>query len=212
MKPVILLGGGGHARVVASTISATGRRVLGFVDPEKDDAAITGLQRLGDDNAVFEYEPSTILLAHGIGSTRPGPHRMAIFERFKSAGYTFLTLIHPAASVASDVRLGEGCAVFAGAVIQPGVRIGCNTIVNTRASIDHDCSIGSHAHIAPGAVVCGAVSIGDGSHIGAGSTVIQNVTIGARALVGAGSVVLRNVPADARVFGNPCRLLPPEGH
>ncbi len=208
MLPVILIGGGGHAKVLASTIQATGRPILGFVAPGIHEGSALGLPHLGDDCAVLDHHPAGVLLAHGVGSTRPGTQRASIFEAFKDAGYTFATVIHPAAIVAADAELGEGCVVFAGAVIQPGVKVGQNVIVNSSATIDHDCRIGPHAHIAPGAVLCGSVEIGEAAHVGAGSVVIQGLTVGPRSTVGAGSVVLRSVPADAVVLGNPGRLIP----
>jgi sugar O-acyltransferase (sialic acid O-acetyltransferase NeuD family) len=203
MKSVILIGGGGHAKVVASTLLQLEIPTLGFTDLDPEKSTLLGLPRLGTDEIILTHPPDSILLAQGLGSTRPGPLRAKVFDHFKSLGYTFITLIHPSATVASDVEIGEGTVIFAGAVIQPGTRIGPNSILNTRCSVDHDCHIGPHTHIAPGATLSGTITTGPHCHIGAGATIIQSLTLGENSLVGAGSVVLRQVPPDTTVFGIP---------
>ncbi|MBX3740910.1 MAG: acetyltransferase [Akkermansiaceae bacterium] len=211
MKPVIIIGGGGHAKVVASTLQAAGQPVLGFTDTGGARPEMSGIPQLGGDEAIAGYDPSSVELVFGIGCIQPGPARAAIFHRFKGMGYDFRTVVHPTAWVAPDVEIGEGTVVFAGAIVQPGTRIGVNTILNSRSSVDHDCRIGSHVHIAPGAVLSGAVVVGDGAHLGVGCTIIQGLTIGGEALVGAGSVVVRDVAAGHRVFGVPARPIPGGG-
>lgn len=207
MKPVILIGGGGHAKVVASTLMELEISILGFVDPAPAHATLLGLPHLGGDDAVLAHAPAEILLAQGLGCTRPDPRRASVFEHFKSLGYYFITIVHPAASVATDVEIGEGTAILAGAIVQPGTRIGPDCILNTRCSVDHDCHIGSHNHIAPGATLSGSITTGANCHIGVGATIIQGLSIGENSLVGAGSVVLRSVPPDSTVFGVPARTL-----
>jgi sugar O-acyltransferase (sialic acid O-acetyltransferase NeuD family) len=207
MKPVILIGGGGHAKVVASTLMELKIPILGFVDPDTSKSTLLGLPRLGTEDAVLTHPPDSILLAQGLGSTRPTPLRAKVFDHFKSLGYSFITPVHPAATVATDVEIGEGTVIFAGVIIQPGTRIGPNCILNTRCSIDHDCLIGPHNHIAPGATLSGSITTGPNTHIGAGATLIQGLTLGENVLVGAGSVVLRQIPSNTTVFGIPARTL-----
>ena len=207
MKPLILIGGGGHAKVVASTLMEMKISILGFVDPAPAHATLLGLPHLGGDDAVLAHAPTEILLAQGLGCTRPDPRRAAVFNHFKSLGYSFITAIHPATSVATDVEIGEGTVILAGAIVQPGTRIGLDCILNTRCSVDHDCHIGPHNHIAPGTTLSGSITTGPNCHIGAGATIIQGLSIGENSLVGAGSTVLRSVPPDTTVFGIPARIL-----
>jgi sugar O-acyltransferase (sialic acid O-acetyltransferase NeuD family) len=208
MKPVIVIGGGGHAKVVAATLFELGARVLGFTDPDSSRTVLAGLARMGGDDAILRHPPADILLAHGLGSIGPSDLRARVFQKFKDLGYSFITLVHPSATVAADVEIGEGTVIFAGSVVQPGTRIGSNAILNTRCSVDHDCVIGPHVHIAPGATLSGGVLAASGCHIGIGASVIQGIAIGADSLVGAGSVVLRDVAAGSRVFGVPARVIP----
>lgn len=205
--PCIVIGGGGHARVLIAGLKRLNRPILGLTVAEKSFAGtqVGGSLVLGTDDILERYDPKTVCLINGIGSTRDMTLRHAIFERFIGQGFSFASVIHPSAFCENDVELGEGIQVMAGAVIQTGCRIGANTIINTSASVDHDCRIGAHCHIAPGVTLSGGVEIGDGSHVGVGSSVIQNIHIGSQALVAAGSTVISAVPSGARVSGVPAR-------
>jgi len=208
-RPVIVLGAGGHAKVVIATLKAAGVEIIGVTDPDSKThgQSILGVPVLGGDELAMKHKQGEIELVNGIGSTRPSPKRRHIFERFKRAGYGFHAVVHPSAVIGEETDIGEGAQIMAGAVVQPGCRIGVDAIVNTHASVDHDCVIGAHAHVAPGAVLGGGVTIGDGAHVGAGSTVIQNVSIGAGALVAAGAAVVANVVAGGNVAGVPARQM-----
>lgn len=206
-RPIIIVGCGGHAIVLLAALRANGADVIAAADNDvaKAGGSIDGVEIIGGDEAVSKHDPSRVLLVNGVGSTGNPQMRQALFERFKSAGYDFATVVHPSAVIASDVELAEGVAVMAGAVIQPRCRIGANSIVNTRAGIDHDGLIGRHVHIAPGATICGDVTLGDGCHVGAGATVIQGVRLAAGCIVGAGAVVISNYEQPAILCGVPAR-------
>jgi UDP-perosamine 4-acetyltransferase len=187
--PVVILGAGGHARVVIDVLLLRGVRVACLADRNAALAgsAVRGVRVVAEDGFTAQHGPKAVRLANGVASTQTTAARRDLYLRYKQQGYAFATLVHPSAVVAGDVVLGDGVQVMAGAVVQPGVALGENALVNTRASVDHDCRIAEHAHIAPGAVLCGAVRVGAGAHVGAGALVIQNVSIGAGALIAAGS-------------------------
>jgi sugar O-acyltransferase (sialic acid O-acetyltransferase NeuD family) len=203
--PVIIIGAGGHAKVLIDALLPA--EVLGLTDanPERAGQLLLGLPVIGSDDVVAQYPPTTIRLVNGLGSVRAGYHRKSLFERFKREGYQFASVIHPSVVIARDVVLSEGVQIMAAAVVQSGCHIGKNTIINTRAVVDHDCHIGSHVHIAPGAILSGGVDVGENAHIGTGATVIQGIRIGRNSLVAAGAVVIRDVPEDVTVAGVPAR-------
>ncbi|MFC1671528.1 acetyltransferase [Planctomycetota bacterium] len=205
--PVIVLGGGGHAKVLVEALVAQGTEILGVVDPcpELANAVILGVRVIGDDGKVLEHSPEEISLVNGVGTTCVTGKRRELFEHFKSTGYRFATVRHPSSVVASDVNVAEGAQIMAGVVIQPGCEIGENSIVNTRVSVDHDCRIGAHVHLAPGVTLSGVVVVGDGSHVGTAAAVIQGIRIGRNCLVAAGAVVVGDVPDGASVVGIPAR-------
>jgi UDP-perosamine 4-acetyltransferase len=205
--PALIIGAGGHARVLIEALTKSGTVILGFVAKEAPTRWTPSIPFLGDDEALFRHAPSSVLLINGIGSIARPDLRRDIFLRFKQKGYQFGTVVHPGAILPMDVVLGEGAQVMAGALLQPGCRIGDNTIVNTGAVVDHDCLIGAHVHIAPGAVLSGDVTVGEGVPVGTGARVIQGIAIGTGAVVGAGAVVIRNVLPSTKVTGVPARQL-----
>jgi sugar O-acyltransferase (sialic acid O-acetyltransferase NeuD family) len=203
-KPVIIIGNGGHARVLVDILLMQKREIIGYTAPNEENNPY-GITYLGGDEEILKYHPQEIELVNALGSVSDTKFRTNIFNTFKSKGYRFSTIIHPSAIISDTVILGEGVQVMAGAVIQPFVKIDDNTIVNTASSIDHDCHVGKHCHIAPGCVISGGVIVGEGTHIGTGTKIIQNVIIGENTLIGAGSLVLKNVGANKKVYGSPAK-------
>lgn len=202
----VILGAGGHARVVLAALKATGITVSGCVAPECPGTLWpSSVQWLGDDTALQELDPTKVQLVNGVGSTTASKKRTAPFNRARAVGFEFATIKHPSAFIDETVELGQGAQIMAGAVLQAGATIGQNTIVNTGAIVDHDCQIGDHVHIAPGSCLSGSVTIKNGVHVGAGATVIQNIIVGADTTIGAGAVIIRDIKANRVVYGIPAR-------
>lgn len=207
--PVIILGGGGHGKVLLDILLQQSFDILGFTVPgnEQSNDTIKELQLMGDDSAVLHYSPDKVLLVNGLGSVGNTSRRQRLYQEFSQKGYRFLDVIHNSAIIASDVLTGDGLQVMAGAILQIGTQIGDNTIINTKTSVDHDCRIGSHVHLAPGVTLSGNVEVGDCVHVGAGATVVQGIRIGKGSIVGAGAVVIKDVPESATVLGVPARVV-----
>lgn len=207
--PLILLGAGGHAKVLLALAQEAGLVVEGVCDPALAEAgtrAWRGIPVLGGDEALAGIDPREVGLIHGIGQLVGQDTRHRLFERLRGMGFAFPTLIHPTAWVAPTTHLEQGVQIMAGAIVQPDCWIGENTIINTRASIDHDCRIGKAVHIAPGATLCGGVQVGDHTFVGSGATLIQEIQVGPSAVVGAGVTLVRDLAAQARTLGAPVRF------
>lgn len=205
--PVIVIGAGGHARVLIEALRLCSTPILGIVDAdiEKRDANLSGVPVIGNDDEILKYRPDEVALVNAVGSVKRTERRQEIFDRFKEAGYIFAVVIHPSAVIASDAVIEEGVQIMAGAIVQPGCVIGRNTIINTKASADHDCSIGCDVHLAPGVTLSGNVRIGNGTHVGTGSSVIQGITIGKNSVIGAGAAVIKDIPDNSVFTGVPAR-------
>lgn len=196
LKDCILIGAGGHARVVQELAELSGANILGVCDPKFQatcDQLWSGLKILGGDEYLCELNPQTVFLLNGIGMMPGSRVRQAVFERFTHMGFRFPPLVHPSAWLSKRALIGDGAQLGAGCVVQPGAKIGVNTIINTRSSVDHDSLLGEHCHLAPGATVCGDVRVGAGSFIGAGATIIQGVTVAAGAFIRAGSLTSKDI-------------------
>lgn len=204
---VIILGAGGHAKVLADTLLIRGIPILGFTSPHEESVPIMcDVHRLGNDEVILQYSPDKVRLVNGVGSAGSPTLRQRLFQQFKSSGYSFLSVMHPSATLSPECYLSEGVQIMAGAIIQVGSCIGCNSIVNTKASVDHDCTVGEHVHIAPGVTISGGTKIGHGVHIGTGANVIQGISIGEGSVIGAGALVIRDVPCHVKVAGVPAKI------
>jgi sugar O-acyltransferase (sialic acid O-acetyltransferase NeuD family) len=195
---LLLLGTGGHAKVVICTAKAQGWQIYAAVD---DDAArwggqIEGIPIIGGIETAAQWQGWAFI---AIGDNRV---RRALSQKHP---LRWATLTHPTAWVADTAQVGEGTLITAGVVVQPASHIGRHVILNTACSVDHDCFVGDWAHIAPGARLTGGVHVGEGALIGAGAVVLPNIRVGAWSVVGAGAVVTREVPPRAVVVGVPAR-------
>lgn len=209
--PVIIIGAGGHAKVVLDILLLIGTEVLGFsdLDSAKAGQSVHGCPILGDDETVLRNDPVSVLLANGVGSVGDMRARKAVFDKYSSKGYGFMMVIHPTAIVSPRSDIGPGVQIMAGAIVQVDSVISDNCIVNTGAIVEHDCHIGAHVHLAPGVTLSGDVTVGAGSHVGTGATIMQGVRIGRRCTVAAGAVVISDIDDDTRVAGVPAMELRP---
>jgi sugar O-acyltransferase (sialic acid O-acetyltransferase NeuD family) len=197
---VVVLGAGGHAKVVVSTLRAQGHGVATILD---DNPHLWGQQVLG----VTIRGPLSLLRSErfvsGVIAVGDNATRQRLAQAFQ---VPWLTVIHPAAVVDPSARLGTGTVIMAGAVVQADAVIGDHAIVNTAATVDHGCTLGDFVHCAPGVHLAGDVFIGEGALMGVGSTAIPSVRIGSWVTVGAGSVVIENLPDGVLAVGAPARV------
>jgi len=203
-KALILIGGGGHGKVVADAIKCSGKfDIHGIIDPAlKKGDTVLGIEVLGGDEILKDIYDNGIKYAFiGIGSIGDCSVREKVYTNLKDIGFELPVITHPSSVIAKDVRIDEGTFIAAGSVINPGTVIGKNVIVNTSTSIDHDCKIGDFVHIAPGVTLSGGVKVGYSVHIGTGTNVIQCITIGKRAFIPAGETAIKNVADNEKYSG-----------
>lgn len=207
-RRILLLGAGGHARVVLDLLHTRGRMAAACLDlSAPDENWPQEVPWLGTDDELASLDPEDWHLINCIGSTGRIDIRKTVFQKAAAQGFSFDTIVHSSAVVSGDTAIGPGSQIMAAAIVQAGAQLGANVLINTGAIVDHDAELGDHSHIAPGAVLSGAVSVGEAVHIGTGAVVRQGVTIGSGALIGAGAVVIGDVPAGECYIGNPARAL-----
>ena len=195
IKPVIILGAGGHAKVLAEALVQSGHHLLGFMDSnKKPGTSFFQSKILGNDNTLSKYPPGSILLANGVGALPHRTSRWTLADKMRQQGYSFKTIVHPSAFIAEGVVLEEGVQVMAGVIIQTDTHIGQDTIINSGALVDHDCEISERCHLAPRVVCSGGVKVKAGTHLGTGSIVIENRIIGPHSIIAAGSIIYKDIP------------------
>lgn len=209
MEKIVLVGGGGHCKVVIDVIIKSKKfEIFGIVDPKPKSSGIPGLKFIGDDSTLIDIFQSGCKNAFiTVGSIGEPSVRIKLAQILTSIGFNLPIIIHPSAVIAKGVNIEVGVFIGAAVVIGPDTNIGKNAIINTKVSIDHDCKIGDFVHLAPGVTLCGGVEVGAKSHIGSGASIIEYKKIGAETLIGAGSVVTSDIPAKCKAFGNPCKVI-----
>lgn len=205
-QTLIIIGASGHGKVVADCARETKQfDEIKFLDGKfLEPARVANWHVVDHQDAFANYagENAWFFVAIGNNAIRRKWQKRLLINDLKIA-----TLIHPNASVAKDVIIGQGSIILAGAVVNILSDIGAGCIINTGATVDHDCQIGQYSHIAPGVNLAGAVRVGSEVFIGVGSAVIQCLSIGEKSIIGAGSVVLNDIPAQVTAVGTPARVV-----
>ncbi len=207
----VVLGGGGHARVLIECLRASKTALPQAVldaDQSRWGSEVLGVPiRGGDDLLPDLWREGIRHFVVGVGGIGDNEPRRQLFELALRQGLTPLRVCHPSAVCSPSAIIGEGTVILPHAVVHAGARIGVNVIVNTAAVVEHDCAIGDHVHVATGATLCSTVRVGALAHIGAGAVVRQCASIGEGALIGAGAVVICDVAPHTTVVGVPAAPL-----
>jgi sugar O-acyltransferase (sialic acid O-acetyltransferase NeuD family) len=198
-RPIKIIGCGAHGRVVADIARAAGEPVSGFIDDDPRTAPAT----LKAEGPAHEVIPRFVATHRFIVAIGDATTRRFFAEMVLAAGGDFVTLVHPSAIIAPDVKIGHGTVVMAGVIINTGTNIGCFAIINTGAIVDHDNIIEDNVQIAPGCNLAGKVICRRDCFVGTGASIIPRVVIGEGALVAAGATVIRSVKPHTLVAGCP---------
>ncbi len=209
LADMVVIGGGGHAKVLIGVLKKAGWSVAGYTDCG-DAGLILGVPWVGTDEvlpSLLAERPGCAALV-GIGKVDAGSLRADVQGDLARLGFALPAVASPDATVNEEVTLGAGTVVFDGAIVNSGAVVGDGCILNSGCILEHDCVLGADVHVAPGATVSGGSRLGDHSMIGAGATVIHGVDICAGCLVGAGSVVTQDLTEPGVYVGVPARRVP----
>lgn len=205
---IIILGAGGHGRVVLDILQQAREHVVkGFLDsnPQLWGRRVDGALVLGGPDLLPELAAQGVegvVVAIGDNGIR---RQMA--DLVDTSGLELVNAIHPSANLARTVTVGCNVVIAAGALVCAHCQIGDSVILNTGCIVDHESMVGTAAHICPGVKIAGHVSVESGAFVGIGATVVQNLRIGYDAVIGAGSVVIEDVEPMTTVVGVPARTI-----
>lgn len=203
MKNVVIIGAGGHAKVIADIVLKSGDNLIGFLDDykEKDTIILEDYKILDKAENTEKYNDENTYFIIAIGDNHI---RKAFTEKFKVKYYT---AIHPTAVIGADVRIGEGSCVMPNACINPGTVIGKACIINSASLIEHDNVLEDYVHVSPSATTCGEVKIGELTHIGARATIRNRVTITSEVVIGMGATVVGDISEKGTYIGTPAKKM-----
>ncbi|RCK74153.1 MAG: 4-amino-6-deoxy-N-Acetyl-D-hexosaminyl-(Lipid carrier) acetyltrasferase [Anaerolineae bacterium] len=194
---VLIFGGGGHGKSLIELIRASGQHAIaGIIDDIKPlGSLILGVPVIGRSQDLPRfYQNGYRLMINAVGGIGDISQRVSVFERGRSAGFSFPTVIHPTAFVEGSAALGEGAQLFPHAYLGSDARLGFGVIINTGAIVSHDCEVGDYVNLSPGAILAGEVKVGEATLIGMGVTVNLRVKIGAHCRIGNGATIKQDVP------------------
>lgn len=208
MKKIVLLGAGGHCKVIIDILNSTNKYEIAGITDKSIKGNVLNIPIIGDDNVLPKlYREGVEYAFIGLGALSNMNIRNLLYSQLKKIGFKLPVLIHKAAVVSPYSHVSDGTCVMAGAIINPGADIGENCIINTGSVIEHDCKVGHNTHISPNAAVAGRVTIGSNTHIGIGSSIIQGITIGNNVTIGAGAVVISNIEDNSLAVGIPAKVI-----
>lgn len=206
MKPLVLLGGGGHCKAVIEVAESAGYKILGVLDmPEDVGKEILSTRVIGTDDDIPQYVDKAEFVIT-VGFIKSPATRIKLYNRIKEVGGKLAIIIAPTAYVSKYATIGEGTVVMHNAFVNAGAKVGNNVILNTFTNIEHDAVIGNHCHISTGTMVNGECKVGERCFIGSQSVLANCIAIGDDIIVGAGSLVRKSISIKGIYSGNPTIL------
>ena len=192
MKPLLLIGCGGHARALIELVESAGDwRIQGLVGlPEQVGTRVLGYPVIGCDAdlpALREAFPEAVLAIGQLPDPTPRQRLAAVLDQL---GFQFPILTSPYAAVSRHAQLGPGTTVGHGVVVNSAAVVGSHCILNSCALIEHDVQIGDYCHISTGAMLNGGVRLGSSSFIGSGAMLREGLELPERTVIAAGKRVM----------------------
>lgn len=206
MKPLILIGGGGHCKSVIEACESSGFQINGILDvAENVGKDVLSYPIIGTDDDIPSYI-ATCDFVITVGFIKDTSLRIKLHHKIQQAGGNLVTVIASTAYVSQYAQVGAGTVVLHQTMINAGAKIGANCIINTFANIEHDATIGDYSHISTGAMVNGDCHIGDGVFLGSQSVLVNGINIFSGCIIAAGSLVHKNILQKGIYSGNPATL------
>ena len=206
MKPLILVGGGGHCKSVIEVAESAGYQIKGILDlPQNVGKSVLGYPVIGTDEDISVYIHQT-LFAVTVGHIKDVSLRKKIYENIIGLGGELPVIVASTARVSKYALIEQGCVIMHQAVVNADAKIGRGCIINTSSNIEHDVSIGNYCHVSTGAMVNGNCEIGSGTFLGSQSVTVNGIRITEGCIIAAGAVVRKNIDIRGIYSGNPALL------
>lgn len=153
------------------------------------------------------FDPARTAMLVSIGWEDANGLRERKYREAQAKGYSFVSYASSRAMLPPDLRMGEGCMIFDGAIVQPFARLGDGVILRSGCHLSHHVAIEDFSFVSSHAVIGGGAHLERRCFVGLNATVRDGVRIGERAIIGAGAVIARDVEAGATYAGLPARRI-----
>ena len=206
MRPLVLIGGGGHCKSVIDVAESVGFPILGIIDKlEMVGSRVLDYEVIGTDNDIPDYVDKADFVI-SVGQIKSPDIRRKIAEIVYKAGGHFATIIASDAYVSKHSKICEGTVIMHKAFVNADAKLGSHCIVNSMANIEHDCVIGDFCHISTGVMINGGCKVGNNCFFGSQTVLANGIAIEDDIVVGAGSFVRNSLREKGVYFGNPVIL------
>lgn len=203
MKPLILLGGGGHCKSVIEAARSYSRPIAGIIDvSEKVGQNVIGVPIIGTEECLPSLANDYEFIV-AVGFIKDPTLHNSLYRKILNCGGIPGTIIASTATVSEYAQIGRGTVVLHGAHVNAEALVGENAIINTNANIEHDAVIGDNCHISTCASINGGAHVGDSVFIGSHAVIIQGINICDNAIVGAGAIVCSDISEPGIYVGGP---------
>ncbi len=207
MRPIILVGGGGHCKSVIEAAESAGYTIKGILDlPQCMVSKVLDYDVIGSDDEIPLYVNECDFVV-SLGYIKNPSLRNKLHERIEAADGNLATVIASTAHVSKYATLGTGTVVLHGAMVNAGATIGKGCIINTLANIEHDVIIGDYCHISTGAMVNGDCRVGENTFLGSQSVMVNDTSIPSNSVFAAGCLVRKSLTIEGLYAGNPAVLI-----
>ena len=192
MKPLLLIGCGGHSRSVIDLVESIGKwKLIGLIGhPEQVDSLILGYRVIGSDADLAKLRDSCGHALLAVGQIGAASQRLVLAKFLEQFDFESPTIISPHAVVSNHAKVGFGTTIGHNVIVNAAAEVGIHCIINSAAIIEHDVVIGDHCHISTGALINGGVKIGNGSFVGSGAMLREGLVIPPNTVISAGKRVM----------------------
>lgn len=141
-KNLLILGAGGHGKVVKEIAEALGYKNIAFLDDNSQEA----IGKISDSKAfVNDYQEAFV----GIGNNK---FRGELLSRLEQEGFTIPVLIHPMAYISKTAIIEKGTVVEPKAIVNANSKVSRGCIISVGAIVDHDVVLEDYVHVNAGAI------------------------------------------------------------
>lgn len=143
MKRLLIIGAGGHGKVVAEVAEDIGYEEIAFLD---DNA----LEAIGKVSEIEKFKEQYRDVFVGIGNNKL---RGELIQELQDCNYAVPVLIHPSAYVSRTAKICLGTVVGPKSIVNANSHIGVGYIISVGSIVDHDAKIGDCCHVNAGTIV-----------------------------------------------------------
>ena len=207
VRPLILIGGGGHCKAVIDVAETAGYTILGILDiPENVGKNVLAYKIIGTDEDIPFYVDKADFIVT-VGFIKSPELRIKIHRRVIESGGRLATIIASTAHVSQYATIREGTVVMHHAVINACALVGFGCIINTFCNIEHDVQIGDYCHISTGVMINGNCKVGANTFIGSQSVMVNGMSAPGNSVFAAASMIRKSFEKEGIYAGNPAVLM-----